>query len=295
MAFFLIGTVIILPWFPFFADCPPIKLNITFPPETDSPLSDLQPIPKFIHITSPKKEHSHAVNLWTEINEDYQVILYNDTEMELFVATEYPEFLNLYDSLYHIVERTDLWRYLIVHARGGFYSDFDWIPKVSIKEWQAHMESKIKHDFNDFPVQVMLAHESFGTTYPNQFIQWGFGGAKGHPLFYETALNIQEQFVDELLAPNVPDPKRSSTYRTGPEIFTRNVYRYLQQNGADISSINRDQSFRHLEVLIGDAEAFRVVLAKHDNHGMGGWKRVNFTIAQVELREKYWGGTASPL
>lgn len=49
-------------------------------------------------------------------------MIWEDEQMLDLVEQEYPEFLNLYKSILDPVERVDIWRYLVVHAKGGLYA-----------------------------------------------------------------------------------------------------------------------------------------------------------------------------
>lgn len=55
----------------------------------------------------------------------FEHVLVNDEEMTSFVRASFPGYLPVYESLETVVERTDLWRYLILLRHGGFYLDLD--------------------------------------------------------------------------------------------------------------------------------------------------------------------------
>ncbi len=50
---------------------------------------------------------------------------FDDDAMASFVAEEFPQWLPTFESLGTIVEKADLWRYMVVYHHGGFYLDLD--------------------------------------------------------------------------------------------------------------------------------------------------------------------------
>lgn len=69
---------------------------------------------------------------WCELHPDWDVRLWTDASMREFVAAEYPDFLNAYDDYPRPIQRADSFRYLVLNALGGVYSDLDVEPFRSI-------------------------------------------------------------------------------------------------------------------------------------------------------------------
>ncbi len=86
-------------------------------------------IPKIIHQTW--KTHDVPVNCkayvqtWKTLHPDWKYILWSDAELDEFVATHYPDFLEIFRNYPKGVQRADAARYLLLHHFGGVYTDLD--------------------------------------------------------------------------------------------------------------------------------------------------------------------------
>lgn len=60
-----------------------------------------------------------------ERNAGWQYALWTDADNRNLVATQYPSLLQMYDGYASPIQRADVARYLIAHARGGVYADLD--------------------------------------------------------------------------------------------------------------------------------------------------------------------------
>jgi len=59
------------------------------------------------------------------MNPDFVYCLWNHTELESFVADEYPWLLSTYLAYPYIIQRCDVARYLLLYRYGGTYVDLD--------------------------------------------------------------------------------------------------------------------------------------------------------------------------
>lgn len=55
---------------------------------------------------------------WEEYNPEYLHLVYDDRDIRLFMELFAPKYLALFDSLGSVVERADLWRYLVLYSLG---------------------------------------------------------------------------------------------------------------------------------------------------------------------------------
>jgi len=102
-------------------------------------LSHLGPIEKKIHISWKNKEvlHStcniiqHGIVQLKELNPEYEFILYDDEEVEVYLQ-QLPK--EDYERIQGrpMVEKIDLWRLLILYHEGGLYQDIDRLCNVSL-------------------------------------------------------------------------------------------------------------------------------------------------------------------
>lgn len=60
-----------------------------------------------------------------KLNTDYEYLLFTDEDVNDFIAAEYPQFFEAFDSCSEFIFKADLFRLLAVHKLGGFYLDLD--------------------------------------------------------------------------------------------------------------------------------------------------------------------------
>lgn len=94
-------------------------------------------IEKIIHMTWKTKdlpEHYQAnVDKWQELHPDYEIMIYDDTEINKFVEDNYPEFYVDYTHFPLHIMRVDFVRYALLHKYGGIYADMDTFPVNSFE------------------------------------------------------------------------------------------------------------------------------------------------------------------
>jgi len=86
-------------------------------------------IPPIIHQTwksenIPERFQPYCLT-WRDLNPGWDYRLWTDRELLEFVATEYPDFLDLFCGYREGVQRADAGRYLLLHHFGGVYADID--------------------------------------------------------------------------------------------------------------------------------------------------------------------------
>lgn len=249
---------------------------------------------KDLHLTP---EQFDTVNQWQALNPEFQVVLYNDDDMLQLVEKEYPEFLVLYKIVPSAVERVDIWRYLVVHSKGGLYADSDFVPRVPIKEWAHRLEGNDTLHSNYTQPEVILGWEGAHSDHFKerlQVLQWGFYSSKPrHPIFYKTVTHILDFFVDELLAVKM---RGDAVARTGPEPFTWVVLRYLQEMQGNHLSLERMDGWKTVranEVLVGALGHFDLEgsLAKHTYAGSWkGYDEKKLKDKFQKIADDYWNG-----
>jgi len=85
-------------------------------------------IPKIIHQTwhSPVYDSDQgSPESWRQHNPDWEYRFWTDADLEEFVRTEFPGFLELYRRYPNNVQRADLARYMLLYRFGGVYADMD--------------------------------------------------------------------------------------------------------------------------------------------------------------------------
>lgn len=88
------------------------------------------PIPKIIYQTWKTKKLSINCQLVRnniqKLNPDYEMILYDDNDIDNFIKNNFDNFVyNCYSKLNVGAAKADLWRYCILYKYGGIYLDID--------------------------------------------------------------------------------------------------------------------------------------------------------------------------
>ncbi len=90
---------------------------------------DTNQIPKIIIQTwkSDYIPHKYVKEIQSlkNTNPDYTFIYFNDTDIENFLSSKYPEYYEVYKSLPVKIQKIDFFRYIAIYHYGGFYFDLD--------------------------------------------------------------------------------------------------------------------------------------------------------------------------
>ena len=107
--------------------------QIVVPPMTYVP-AEYEPIAKTVYMCCRVKTEipGHVVKRWTDLNPEIDVLLYDDEECAAFA--DQLGWGQQYRSIKDGPIRADLWRLLLLHKHGGYYSDIDNIPHVPLKK-----------------------------------------------------------------------------------------------------------------------------------------------------------------
>lgn len=70
--------------------------------------------------------------LWKKLHPSYKYILLDDGDLRDIIKQTVPQYLNLYDSFTHNIERVDFARYALLYKHGGIYADLDTEPLKNI-------------------------------------------------------------------------------------------------------------------------------------------------------------------
>ncbi len=155
--------------------------------------------------------------------------VYDDIEMEKFVKNSFPNLYVHYSNCQHIVEKTDLWRYLVVVKNGGVYADAD---TEFIGSYDLFIEDLKKYQALLFSGQTYLEklENLLLETYArqNEVAQYIFACSSNHPAL---------QNVIDTVASNIAKNKYSHLRyhkrilnRTGPGAFTDGIRQYQKNN-----------------------------------------------------------------
>ena len=86
-------------------------------------------IPSIIHQTWKTSEiperFQEFVSSWKTLHPDYTFMFWTDEDNLSLIQREYPDLLDIYESIPTPVMKCDFARYVILHHHGGFYVDLD--------------------------------------------------------------------------------------------------------------------------------------------------------------------------
>ncbi|KAL3897952.1 MAG: hypothetical protein SGCHY_003071, partial [Lobulomycetales sp.] len=172
-----------------------------------------------------------VIDSWKTLNPDWKLVLYNDRECRAFVEAEYPEFLSLYDNVFTAVERSDIWRYLIIHRFGGLYIDSDVLAVKPISEWMDVIRDKVGPESMPAPGKMNLLAIEYARD-GIQFSNWWLYGQRGNSLFYNIVRDIRLRFLLEVAHGS---SFGDAVSRTGPERLTATALTRLHEHEIEIA------------------------------------------------------------
>ncbi|CCK70123.1 initiation-specific alpha-1,6-mannosyltransferase KNAG_0D03770 [Huiozyma naganishii CBS 8797] len=199
------------------------QLALTFPYNAQAP------IPK--HVWQTWKEGPDSATFpgnfrlyqsdWANWDKNVQYSLIKDDQMVPFLEEVYggvPLVVEAFKLLPTIILRADFFRYLVLYARGGIYSDMDTFPLKDMAEWPSYNEGKLQtmlegaqplnykaskpaHEpsiarINDAGLVIGIEADPDRPDWKDwfarriQFCQWTIQSKPGHPVLRELILNI---------------------------------------------------------------------------------------------------------
>lgn len=206
-----------------------------------------------------------------ELNPDYEFLLFTDEEVTEFVETEYPQFLDAFNSFPEIIYKMDLFRLLAVHKLGGIYLDLDVYPLRSF-------DSLLEHDCV-FPFEGQVGKAWFYANYgvAETIGQYAFAAKAGHPFLLACAEKIRGIACKEepLIMPSREELAMSSLYlassldtvykeqsvifSTGPGLVTRTYLEQPESHGEmKILSVRNTNTDMHIWFCFGPYAVHRM-------------------------------------
>jgi len=93
-----------------------------------------KPYTSIIHVMWATSEipsrWKRSASSWPDKHPDFVYCVWNDTELEAFVADEYPWLLSTYLAYPYVIQRCDVARYLLLYHYGGTYVDLDVLCRI---------------------------------------------------------------------------------------------------------------------------------------------------------------------
>jgi mannosyltransferase OCH1-like enzyme len=192
-------------------------------------------IPKIVHQMAPKNkslwhpfwEKCHVSWKYHFPESEYEHILWDDSKIDEFIESEFPEYVNFYYSLPFHVMQLDFARYCIIYKYGGIYVDMDF---YCFKNFYNDLTKNIF--FVESPSDKEIIQNSlFGSSKNNKHILNIIMNSKKTFYYYEIITDRSNiNFTDYVLS------------TCGP-ILISNYYRNLQENNKNTIQILEKSKF----------------------------------------------------
>ncbi|GAW16448.1 hypothetical protein ANO14919_058760 [Xylariales sp. No.14919] len=147
--------------------------------------------------------------------------------LSLFYAP-IPEILEAYDALPEPVLKADFFRYLILLARGGIYSDIDTYALKSASEWVP--DTVPQHSIGlVIGIEADPDRPDWKDWYSRriQFCQWTIQAKPGHPVLRDIVTRITTETLKRKKEGTFITKENSIVEFTGPAIWTDTIFDYF--------------------------------------------------------------------
>jgi len=139
-----------------------------------------------------------------------------------------PTVLEAYNALPLPVMKADFFRYLILLARGGIYSDIDTSALKSAADW-------IPKDVPANSYGMVIGIEAdpdrpdWAQWYSRriQFCQWTIQSKPGHPVLVDVVANITQETLNRKKAGTLTKDVKNIIEFTGPALWTDSIFHYF--------------------------------------------------------------------
>jgi alpha 1,6-mannosyltransferase len=159
-----------------------------------------------------------------------------------------PEVLEAYDALPLPVLKADFFRYLILLARGGIYSDIDTMALKSATEWVPHNVPRSSYGMV-IGIEADPDREDWAEWYSRriQFCQWTIQAKPGHPILRDVVANITEETLRRKRDGSLTSSDSKSIVEfTGPALWTDRVFSFFNDpDYFDMNTGNGNITWQH--------------------------------------------------
>ncbi len=153
-----------------------------------------------------------CIDSWRN-NKEFKYYFFNDNNCTHFVLMHYPKYFSLYSAL-NCAEKSDVFRYLILHKYGGIYTDID-----------TECTKPIINLIKQYPNSIITGYEYYN---PKQYLQWFIAAPKNSKFFIDLVEEILRRYNSYLYYYYyIQKTSNQMTYwLTGPEVFTDVLDKY---------------------------------------------------------------------
>ena len=169
---------------------------------------------------------------WSEMHPNFVHEVITDSVAVHLVRHFYasiPEVVQAYDALPEPVMKADFFRYLILLARGGIYSDIDTMALKSAVEW---VPAEVPRNSYGLVVGIEADpdrpdwHDWYSRRI--QFCQWTIQSKPGHPVLVDIVASITEEALHRKRQGMLGKSALKTVVEfTGPAIWTDTIFRFF--------------------------------------------------------------------
>lgn len=177
---------------------------------------------------------------WSNNNPSYKHNIITDEQCDAMVNDFFgavPDVAKAWNAMPKSILKADFFRYLILFARGGVYSDIDTTDLKPVDTWISNNETimgKPNHAGLVVGIEADPDRPDWAEWYARriQFCQWTIQAKKGHPMLRELIAKITEVTLDRLKKGQLnkilgKDAGGDIMNWTGPGIWTDSVFEYM--------------------------------------------------------------------
>ncbi|MGR9108639.1 MAG: glycosyltransferase family 32 protein [Gammaproteobacteria bacterium] len=161
------------------------------------------------------------------LNPEFEYTLFDDGKIDDFVATQFPEYRQIFEKFRFSIQRYDFLRYLLIYRFGGFYFDLDVFLALGLS------------DLTGYGCIFPFERLTWSTVLRNEYrMDWeignyAFGASAGHPFLeaiIKNCVRAQEdlEWRNKILRsfPSVLRDELFVIYTTGPGLVSRTYAEY---------------------------------------------------------------------
>jgi alpha 1,6-mannosyltransferase len=178
------------------------------------------------------EEFRPAEASWSELHPSFVHEVITDSVASHLIRHFYasiPEVQEAYEALPQPVLKADFFRYLILLARGGIYSDIDTTALKSAVEW---VPSEVPRSTYGLVVGIEADpdrpdwHEWYSRRI--QFCQWTIQAKPGHPVLIDVVASITEETLRRKASGQLDKSHMKSVVEfTGPALWTDAIFKFF--------------------------------------------------------------------
>lgn len=177
---------------------------------------------------------------WSHDNPSHKHHIISDKQCDIMVNDLFgavPDVVKAWNAMPKSILKADFFRYLILFARGGVYSDIDTKVLKPVDTWISNNETiygKENHAGLVVGIEADPDRPDWAEWYARriQFCQWTIQAKKGHPMLRELIAKITELTLDRINKGTLnkvlgKDAGGDIMNWTGPAIWTDMVFEYM--------------------------------------------------------------------